>query len=109
MTNKPWKIPYRISDSQPIQDTYWAIHNCDSNDIIWKDVIEFDTILYTQNYYRGRSASGLTLSDSNGICYDINIKNFMEVLHRRTINNGYIEKTKWTFTKQGTAISLKLA
>jgi hypothetical protein len=73
-----------------------------------REVKPFTDTMTILGYRRGRSAAGFLLEGHDGVQYPIFMKDMVDVMQQRTITEGVIQKTQWTFCKRGSNYGVKL-
>lgn len=74
----------------------------------WVRVFEFKSEMKIVDYWNSTGSAGFNLEDEKGFIYPIYVAEFLKVLQSRSIVNGVVESTLWTYKKQGRQYSIKL-
>lgn len=98
------KIPF-TKDGNLIS---YADYRCDSPNIVWKDNFKFKDSMQIIRYYKGRSAAGFEIIDSNNHIYYISLATLEKVILNNTIVNGLTPILEWVFVKRGCNFLMEL-
>jgi len=101
-------------------DKYGELLSYPSHLCVWKENCEFQAIFRVSGFERGRSAAHFILEAiqipadlPNGIksgkSFPIFMTDLLDLIQNKTIINGNIESSLWTFCKRGKNYAVKLA
>lgn len=74
----------------------------------WVRVYSFKSTMKVVGYWNSTGSAGYDLEDEKGFKYPIYVKQFLDVLQTRSMTNGVIEESIWTYRKQGRQYSILL-
>lgn len=79
-----------------------------TNEVVWKDMFEFDAVLSLDGMTRGRSAARFIWSDKEGRKYEMFMADMLGLVQSGAVIERGCCDAKWTFTKKGANYGIKV-